>query len=250
MKQKVADAKTKLEEKRAELSVLKEDLGYQKNTVTKLSDDKNAELVKYQEKIDLADEEAKAFQKQIDEQEELIEKLLEEERRRIEEEERKKREEERKRQEALKQQNANNSSSSSSTSSTSSKGFVWPLSISGRITSTFGYRNRPTAGASTYHKGIDVGASTGTPILATASGKVVTATYSSSAGYYVMLYHGNSTYSVYMHCSSLNVRVGQQVSKGQKIAAVGSTGISTGPHLHFGISVNGQYVNPLNYVRR
>lgn len=63
-----------------------------------------------------------------------------------------------------------------------------------------------------------------------------------------MIYHGNSTYTVYMHCSSLNVGKGQTVSRGQTIASVGSTGVSSGSHLHFGISVGGSYVNPLNYV--
>ncbi len=259
LKQKVEDTKAKLEERKAELATLKEELAYEEQTVTKLSNDKAVELAKYEEKIDEADSEAEAFQQEIEKQEELIEDLLEQRRKQIEEEERRKEEErkkreeeERKRQEALQaQQNSSSSSSSSNSSSSgqvSTRGFVWPLSISGRITSRFGYRKSPTKGASTYHKGIDVGAATGTPILATQSGKVVTATYSSSAGYYVMIYHGNSTYSVYMHCSSLNVSVGQQVSKGQTIAKVGSTGISTGPHLHFGISVNGSYVNPLNYV--
>lgn len=64
-----------------------------------------------------------------------------------------------------------------------------------------------------------------------------------------MISHGNSVYTVYMHCSQLLVSAGQTVSKGEKIALVGSTGISTGPHLHFGVSVNGSYVDPLNYVK-
>ncbi len=260
LKQKVVDTKAKLEERKAELAALKAELAYEEQTVTKLSNDKAAELAKYEEKIDVADSEAAAFQQKIEEQEELIEQLLEERRRQIEEEERRKREEEerrkreeerRKQEAAQAQQNESNSSSGSSSASSgqaSTAGFVWPLSTAGRITSYFGYRDQPTAGASTNHKGIDISAPTGTPILATAGGEVVTATYSSSAGYYVMIYHGNSTYSVYMHCSSISVSVGQQVSKGQTIAAVGSTGVSTGPHLHFGISVNGSYVNPLNYV--
>lgn len=130
----------------------------------------------------------------------------------------------------------------------SSADFRWPLNVSGTITSYFGAREQPTSGASTYHKGIDISVPSGTSIVAAAAGRVVTAAYSSSAGNYVMLYHGNSIYTVYMHCSSLNVSVNQEVQKGDVIASVGSTGISTGAHLHFGISVNGAYVNPLNYV--
>lgn len=238
LKQKVIDTQNKLTAQKEELAGLKEELAYEESTVTKLSEAKAAEVAKYEEKIDLADSEAAAFQKKIEEQEELIEQLLEERRKQIEEEER------RKQQEAAQNGNSSNTSSGQ----VSASGFIWPLSVSGRITSYFGSREQPTAGASTNHKGIDVGAPTGTPILAAAAGEVVTATYSSSAGNYVMIYHGNSTYTVYMHCSSLNVSVGQQVTQGQTIAAVGSTGYSTGPHLHFGISINGSYVNPLNYV--
>ena len=76
----------------------------------------------------------------------------------------------------------------------------------------------------------------------------MTATYSSSAGNYIMIYHGNSLYTVYMHCSKLSVKVGDTVKQGDVIGNVGSTGVSTGPHLHFGVTVNGNYVDPLNYV--
>lgn len=127
----------------------------------------------------------------------------------------------------------------------------WPISGGGgRISSNFGPRTSPTAGASSYHRGIDIAAASGTPIVAADSGTVVTATYSSSAGNYAMIAHGNRLYTVYMHCSRLAVSVGDKVSKGEVIAYVGSTGISTGPHLHFGVSKNGEYVNPLKYVSR
>lgn len=129
-------------------------------------------------------------------------------------------------------------------------GFGWPVRGGGRISSGFGPRKSPTAGASSYHKGLDIAIASGTPVLASGSGKVVTATYSSSAGNYVMISHGNRLYTVYMHCSRLAVKVGERVSKGQVIAYVGSTGISTGAHLHFGVSKNGNYVNPLNYLSR
>ena len=140
---------------------------------------------------------------------------------------------------------SNNDNTSNSGSQT---GFTWPVPASHKITSYFGYRGQPTSGASTYHQGIDIGASTGTGIVAANSGTVVTAAYSTSAGNYIMISHGNGIYTVYMHCSQLLVSKGQSVSKGEKIALVGSTGISTGPHLHFGVSVNGTYVDPLNYV--
>lgn len=96
----------------------------------------------------------------------------------------------------------------------STTGFGWPLKGgAGRISSGFGGRKSPTAGASTYHKGVDLAAPSGTPILAAGSGKVVTATYSSSAGNYIMISHGNRLYTVYMHCSRLAVSAGKQVTK-------------------------------------
>ncbi len=126
----------------------------------------------------------------------------------------------------------------------------WPLNASGRISSGFGHRSSPTAGASTYHRGLDIAITAGTPVMAAGDGKVVTATYSSSAGNYVMISHGDRLYTVYMHCSSLAVSEGDTVTKGQTIGYVGSTGISTGAHLHFGVSKNGTYKNPLNYVKQ
>lgn len=148
--------------------------------------------------------------------------------------------------------NKKNNSSSNSNSSSSSSGsgrisMVWPCA-STRVTSEFGKRNSPTAGASTYHKGIDIGASTGTAIYAAASGTVTEAGYSSSRGNYVVIYHSNGVSTAYMHCSALYVSSGDKVSQGQTIAAVGSTGISTGPHLHFSVIEDGTYVNPRNYV--
>lgn len=101
---------------------------------------------------------------------------------------------------------------------------------------------------SSNHKGIDIGASSGSPIVAAAAGTVTVSTYSESAGNYVTIDHGNGFHTVYMHASARYVKVGQKVSAGQQIAAVGSTGYSTGPHLHFGVMKNGVYVNPMNYL--
>lgn len=127
--------------------------------------------------------------------------------------------------------------------------FLWPCPASKRITSYFGAREQPVAGASTYHQGIDIGAPYASDIVAAASGTVVTATYSKSAGNYVMISHGSNLYTVYMHSSKLLVSVGQKVERGQVIAKVGSTGYSTGNHLHFGVRKNGTYVNPLGYLQ-
>ena len=104
------------------------------------------------------------------------------------------------------------------------------------------------AGASANHRGIDIGAPTGSSILAAASGRVTTATYNYSAGNYVVISHGNGVSTVYMHASALYVSEGESVSQGQKIALSGNTGISSGPHVHFEILINGSQVNPLKYL--
>ncbi len=255
LKQDVTDKEENLEEKVAELNSLKEELTYEQDTVKQLVSDKNEELAKYEASIDETQALSAEYGSKLEEQENLIEDLLEAERKRVEEEERRrKEEEERKRQEEAARANNNSSSDNnpSGNGNTGSEvkmdGFIWPCPSSTRITSTFGNREQPTEGASTYHKGIDVGASTGSDIVAAAGGSVVTAAYSVSAGNYIMLYHGNGIYTVYMHCSKLLVSAGEEVSQGQTIALVGNTGVSTGSHLHFGVSVNGTYVNPLNYV--
>lgn len=126
--------------------------------------------------------------------------------------------------------------------------FNWPCPSSTRVTSDYGPRESPTAGASSYHRGIDIGAAHGADIVSVADGTVVFAGYSASAGNYLTISHGGGLYTVYMHCSSLVASNGQKVSRGQVIAKVGSTGISTGNHLHFGVSLSGSYVNPWNYL--
>lgn len=137
-------------------------------------------------------------------------------------------------------------SNGSGTAGSSSKWLV-PCSYT-RLSSKFGYRDAPTAGASTYHKGVDLAGPQGTPIYASRSGVVSTAKYSNSCGYYVTINHGDGYSSVYMHMTNYVVKSGQAVSAGQLIGYMGSTGISTGSHLHFGITYNGSYVNPANYV--
>lgn len=116
------------------------------------------------------------------------------------------------------------------------------------ITSPFGYRTSPTAGASTYHQGVDLDTGTGWPVVATRAGVVTIAGWSNSAGNYVQINHQDGFSSIYMHLSSIGVKSGQIVSAGQYIGATGATGVATGDHLHFGISLNGVYVNPCSYV--
>lgn len=127
---------------------------------------------------------------------------------------------------------------------------TWIEPVSGyTISSPFGYRKSPTTGASTNHKGVDMACPSGTPIYATRAGTVTVASYQAGgAGYYVSINHGDGFASIYMHMTRYVVSKGQSVTQGQLIGYVGSTGISTGPHLHFGVSYGGTYVNPMAYL--
>jgi len=124
--------------------------------------------------------------------------------------------------------------------------FVWP--VSGTVTSPFGTRRHPVFGDMRFHGGIDIGASHGTTVVAADSGSVIISSYNSSYGNYVVLCHGNGITTLYAHLSTRSVSVGDSVSRGQQIGRVGSTGVSTGPHLHFEVSVNGSRVNPRLYL--
>lgn len=128
--------------------------------------------------------------------------------------------------------------------------FTWPCPGYTRISDDYGMRPvHPIYGIEKMHNGIDMAAPGGTAILAAYDGDVVAAAYSSSMGNYIMIDHGSSLYTIYMHCSALYVSKGQTVTKGQNIAAVGSTGNSTGNHLHFSVRLNGNYVSPWNYLK-
>lgn len=127
--------------------------------------------------------------------------------------------------------------------------FTWPAPSYTRISDEYGNRQHPILGIQQFHNGLDMAAPGGSAILAAYDGKVVAATYSNSMGNYIMIDHGDSLYTIYMHASALYVSKGAEVSKGDKIAAVGSTGRSTGNHLHFSVRLNGNYVNPWNYLR-
>lgn len=129
--------------------------------------------------------------------------------------------------------------------------YVFPVagfnSGTAKITSGFGNRTAPTAGASTNHAGVDFAAATGTSVLAAAAGKVLTAAYSKSKGNYIQIQHANGDITEYEHLTARGVNAGETVRAGQKIGTVGSTGNSTGSHLHFGVMQNGKYIDPLKW---
>lgn len=120
--------------------------------------------------------------------------------------------------------------------------------VNAPITSGFGMRKHPISGAMKLHSGVDFGAAQGTPITAAAGGKVTFAGWASGYGNSVEIDHGSKRETFYAHASAIYVKVGQPVKQGQAIAAVGSTGNSTGPHLHFELKEDGQFVDPMKYL--
>ena len=126
--------------------------------------------------------------------------------------------------------------------------FTWPAPSSSRISDDYGMRIHPTLNIEQFHNGVDFAAPKGTAIYAAYDGQVVAATYSNTMGNYVMIDHGGGLYTIYMHASALYVSKDDIVVRGETIAAVGSTGRSTGNHLHFSVRKDGAYTSPWNYI--
>lgn len=159
---------------------------------------------------------------------------------------------------AQKQQSSGSSASGSSSSSgsqssqttASASGFLWPIASSHRVTSPFGWRTHPITGRRNLHGGIDIAAPNGTPIMASKAGVVVISQYGSSYGNYVVISHPDGTRTLYAHMSQRNVSAGDTVRQGQTVGLVGSTGSSTGNHLHFETwtgSSSSSRVNPMQF---
>ena len=127
-------------------------------------------------------------------------------------------------------------------------GFSYCSPYTGQTTSHFGWRKHPIYGDDRFHYGLDIGGLPGEAVAAFADGVVKAVGESSSLGKYLMIEHGEEVVTLYAHCSKVTVSSGAEVAMGDKVAEIGSTGISTGPHLHFGIAYNGAYVNPAQYV--
>ena len=145
-------------------------------------------------------------------------------------------------------QAAASSGSSSGSGSSSSSGYLYPLPARVAITDAFGYRWHPVNGNYSFHTGVDFAASYGTAIYAAKSGVVTDASYGEAYGYHVTVLHSDGSYTLYAHMPGLIVSAGQYVSQGETIGYVGSSGYSTGPHLHFGLNIGGSWVNPMDYV--
>ncbi len=211
-KEALALEKTNLENRELELEALREELGYRLEAKQLLLDQLMADEEEYKKAYEQAEADEKKIQREL-------ERLAAEE---------------------AKKGNA--------TKYTGNGQFQWPCPSSRRITSYYGYRIHPVYNTRKFHSGIDIGAGYGNDIVAAESGTVITATYGSGYGKYVVVSHGSGITTLYAHCSSLLVAVGDKVQKGETIAKIGSTGVSTGNHLHFEVRINGSTTDPLTYV--
>lgn len=248
----IADTQKTLETDYASLQSLQAKVQEEKQAVAALESAKKGELNDVADDLTDAQTVAKAYEAEIQAQNEVIAQIQAAQKRAAEQQAAQQQaqaaEENQGATDAARenQNTAQNTTPSGNGQSTGS--MMWPCPSSKRVTSDYGPRTSPTNGASSNHKGIDIGAAYGADIVAADGGTVLVATYSSSGGNYVIIDHGGGLCTVYMHASSLTVSAGQTVSKGQVIAKVGSTGISTGNHLHFGVTLNGVYVSPWGYV--
>ncbi len=218
-KELVANLKQKLESDLKNNEELQREIAAQRKTMEQISEEKKAQIEQYN--ISIASQEAEV-QKYMQAEAEAENIIL-----------------------AAEQAATNYSTTTQYTGGQ----FTWPVPGYYEISSYFGVRTSPVAGASTNHKGIDIKCDTGVPVVAAADGTVIVATYNYAEGNYVVIDHGGGVVTLYMHNSSLNVSVGESVAAGQQIACAGSTGVSTGPHCHFGVRVNGTYVDPLTYLQ-
>lgn len=249
-KNDIAEYQQTLKDDLADVEKVKADLETKQADLDDVISQKNAEINKYSDDVEMQKALAAEYAKQESELDDKLAELARQEQQRLEKE--------RKQREAEQQQQDNNGGSDNSGSDSDNSGsnnggsttgsgqFIWP--VSGPITDYFGPRESPTAGASSNHMGIDIGCSYGVPIAAADAGVVTVAEWGESGGNYVMIDHGNGFVTMYLHNSSLAVSVGDVVSQGQTIAYAGSTGYSTGTHCHFSVFLNGSYVNPLDYL--
>lgn len=241
----LAQVEELIQAKAAELAALAASIGVEEEMLFMYWDEivtmgADIEELEKKEAERLAEEE----RKRKEEEERLRKEAEERERKRKEEEERLRQEaEEQKRQEELLAELRRNQDI---------ENMLWPVPKSGRITSDYGYRNAPVTGASTYHQGIDIGVGNleraDRTVVAALAGTVIETGYSKSGGNYVYIDHGNGLVTRYLHAYKVYVKEGQTVERGEAIMEAGNTGYSSGPHLHFGVWVNGVSVDPLLYI--
>ncbi|WP_448915431.1 murein hydrolase activator EnvC family protein [Eubacterium ramulus] len=245
----IQNAEETIRKDKADLEALQAQLEEEQQAVNLLMQEKETQLSGVRQGISEAEQNAQQYQQEIEAENQLIQEMLAAEAAAKKAAEEKKRQEEQQKQQESQKNNASSGSNVDTNDVYEGGVFTWPCPSSRKITSGFGYRDKPTAGATSYHQGYDIGASAGAAIVAAADGVVTSTGYSSVLGNYVILSHGGGLFTIYEHCSAVLVSQGQSVSRGSTIAKVGSTGVSTGPHLHFGVQLNGKYVDPGNYLK-
>lgn len=220
-----------------ELVVMKQDLENKKQIQEQLKVDAEALLAEKQAIIEAIENNEKIVAEKLEASRGALE-ILENQEAAIERESNKIESEIKKLQEMYNQQTQNYS------------GLIWPSRSSKKISSYYGMRLHPIYHYWKMHTGIDIGASYGTDILSSADGVVTSVRYNEGGyGWYIVVYHGDGISTLYAHCSKVIAKEGQSVKQGQVIALVGSTGASTGPHIHYEVRVNGSHTNPLDYVK-
>lgn len=239
----IQNAEETIRKDKADLEALQAQLEEEQQAVNLLMQEKETQLSGVRQGISEAEQNAQQYQQEIEAENQLIQEML------AAEAAAKKAAEEQQKQQEVQKNNASADSNVNTNDVYEGGVFTWPCPSSHKIISGFGYRDKPTAGATSYHQGYDIGASAGAAIVAAADGVVTSTGYSSVLGNYVILSHGGGLFTIYEHCSAVLVSRGQSVSRGSTIAKVGSTGVSTGPHLHFGVQLNGKYVDPGNYLK-
>lgn len=237
----VRDAKQELENEKIKTENVKVEKEAKSAELKRLKTDKES-------KVSALTDEQKQKQSQIEEYDNQM-KILERKERELAAKEREA-EENRRKANAAANESANNNGGETTDNSSSSGKFQWPVPSSHNITSPYGYRIHPISGTRKLHAGIDIGAAGGSNIVAGDSGTVILSSFGYNGGYgnYIIISHGNGVTTRYAHCSNLYVSTGETVTRGQVIAAVGSTGASTGNHCHFEVRINGESKQPLNYL--
>jgi len=225
-KNQVAAKEAELENQQLELEETKAAVENEQEAIETLMSEKEKEITIYEEDIDNKEAAIAEYEAMIAEQDQIIKDLeaaIAAERKRLIEE-------------------------NKATLTYDGGAFKWPAPSYTRISDDYGNRMHPTLKVEKFHNGIDLAAPSGSAILAAYDGEVIAASYSSTMGNYAMIDHGDGLITIYMHASSISVSTGQTVARGERIGSVGSTGRSTGPHLHFGVRKDGSYVSPWNYL--
>lgn len=228
LKEYVELCKEELELEKEILDETKESVVAEQKNLEELIEQKNKELTKYEADISNKEKAIKDYEEQIKAQEDeikLLEAIVAEERKKLLE-------------------------SNGKVINYDGGPFKFPLATYTAVTDEYGWRISPITGKQEFHTGVDLAAPGGTAIYAAYDGVVAAATYNNSMGNYVMINHGDGLYTIYMHASALYVKKDDVVARGETIAAVGTTGFSTGNHLHFTVRLNGQYVSPWEYLKQ